>query len=50
MHAGVESKKGFTQIGNGVKRHLTQVGTLGYPFFTHCTRVNVSDDADLVGY
>ncbi len=32
---------------NGIKRHLA-VDTLGFPFFTHCTRTNVSDDAGLI--
>jgi hypothetical protein len=32
---------------NGIKRHLA-VDTLGFPFFTHCTKANVSDDAGLI--
>jgi hypothetical protein len=32
---------------NGIKRHLA-VDTLGFPFFTHCTKANVSDDRDLI--
>lgn len=32
---------------NGIKRHLA-VDTLGFPFFTHCTRANVSDAAGLL--
>ena len=32
---------------NGIKRHLA-VDTLGFPFFTHCTKANLSDDAGLV--
>ena len=31
---------------NGIKRHLA-VDTLGFPFFTHCTSANLSDDAGL---
>ncbi|WP_263970858.1 transposase [Leptolyngbya boryana] len=31
---------------NGIKRHLA-VDTLGLPFFTHCTRANVTDDQGL---
>ena len=30
-----------------IKRHLA-VDTLGFPFFTHCTRANVSDHQDLI--
>lgn len=36
----------FYKATNGSKRHLA-VDTLGFPFFTHCTRANVSDDAGL---
>jgi Transposase DDE domain len=32
---------------NGIKRHLA-VDTLGFPFFTHCTRANLSDDQGLI--
>ena len=32
---------------NVVKRHLA-VDTLGFPFFTHCTKANVSDDWGLI--
>ena len=32
---------------NGIKRHLA-VDTLGFPFFTHCTKASVSDDAGLI--
>ena len=35
------------QATNGMKRHLA-VDTLGFPFFTHCTPANVSDDAGLI--
>jgi hypothetical protein len=34
-------------VTNGIKRHLA-VDTLGFPFFTHCTKANVSDDAGLI--
>jgi Transposase DDE domain len=34
-------------LPNGIKRHLA-VDTLGFPFFTHCTKANVSDDAGLI--
>lgn len=41
--------KGFCRYKatNGIKRHLA-VDTLGFPFFTHCTPANVSDDAGLI--
>lgn len=46
--AGVASKGFcFYKATNGIKRHLA-VDTLGFPFFTHCTRANVSDDAGLL--
>ena len=37
----------FYKATNGIKRHLA-VDTLGFPFFTHCTPANVSDDAGLI--
>jgi hypothetical protein len=37
----------FYKSTNGIKRHLA-VDSLGFPFFTHCTRANVSDDAGLI--
>jgi len=37
----------FYKLTNGIKRHLA-VDTLGFPFFTHCTTANVSDDAGLL--
>ncbi|MEW6499436.1 MAG: transposase [Cyanobacteriota bacterium] len=47
-NASVESKGFcFYKSTNGIKRHLA-VDTLGFPFFTHCTRANVSDDAGLI--
>lgn len=46
--ASIESK-GFChyKCTNGIKRHLA-VDTLGLPFFTHCTKANVSDDQGLM--
>lgn len=47
-NASVESKGFcFYKATNGIKRHLV-VDTLGFPFFTHCTTANVSDDAGLL--
>jgi transposase len=47
-NAGVNSKGYcFYKATNGIKRHLT-IDILGFPFFTHCTRANVSDDAGLL--
>jgi Transposase DDE domain len=37
----------FYKATNGIKRHLA-VDTLGFPFFTHCTPANVTDDIGLV--
>lgn len=37
----------FYKVTNGIKRHLA-VDSLGFPFFTHCTRANVSDDQGLI--
>lgn len=37
----------FYKATNGIKRHLA-VDILGFPFFTHCTAANVSDDAGLI--
>ncbi len=47
-NASVESK-GFChdKCVNGIKRHLA-VDTLGFPFFTHVTIANVSDDQGLI--
>jgi len=47
-NASIESK-GFChyKCTNGIKRHLA-VDTLGFPFFTHCTKANVSDDQGLI--
>jgi hypothetical protein len=47
-NASVESKGFcFYKSTNGIKRHLA-VDTLGFPFFTHCTKANVSDDQGLI--
>jgi transposase len=47
-NAGVDSKGYcFYKASNGIKRHLA-VDTLGFPFFTHCTPANVTDDVGLV--
>lgn len=47
-NAGVDSKGFcFYKATNGIKRHLA-IDTLGFPFFTHCTAANVSDDAGLI--
>lgn len=47
-NASVDSKGFcFYKATNGIKRHLA-VDTLGFPFFTHCTKANVSDDVGLV--
>ena len=45
----VWSRKVFvsTLATNGIKRHLA-IDTLGFPFFTHCTRANLSDDAGVI--
>jgi hypothetical protein len=37
----------FYKSTNGIKRHLA-VDTLGFPFFTHCTPANLTDDAGLL--
>ncbi len=37
----------FYKATNGIKRHLA-IGTLGFPFFTHCTPASVSDNMGLV--
>jgi transposase len=47
-NASVESKGFcFYKATNGIKRHLA-VDTLGFPFFVHCTKANVSDDQGLI--
>ncbi len=47
-NASIESKGFcFYKSTNGIKRHLA-VDTLGFPFFTHCTKASLSDDAGLI--
>ena len=47
-NASAESKGFcFYKSTNGIKRHLA-VDTLGFPFFTHYTKANLSDDIGLV--
>lgn len=47
-NASVESKGFcFYKSTNGIKRHLA-VDSLGFPFFTHCTKASVSDDGGLI--
>jgi transposase len=43
------ASKGFCvyKAANGIKRHLA-VDSLGFPFFTHCTRANITDDRGLI--
>ena len=43
------ASKGFCRYKatNGIKRHLA-VDTLGFPFFTHCTKASATDDAGLI--
>jgi hypothetical protein len=47
-NASIESK-GFCcyKCTNGIKRHLA-VDTLGFPFFVHCTKANISDNVGLI--
>ncbi len=47
-NASVESKGFcFYKATNGIKRHLG-VDSLGFPFFSHCTKASVSDDVGLI--
>jgi hypothetical protein len=47
-NASIESKGFcFYKVTNGIKRHLA-VDILGFPFFTHCTKANISDDQGLI--
>ena len=46
-NASTESKGFLLQSTNGIKRHLA-VDSLGFPFFTHCTKASVSDDVGLI--
>lgn len=43
------ASKGFChyKATNGIKRHLA-VDSLGFPFFTHCTKASVTDDQGLI--
>jgi hypothetical protein len=47
-NAGLESK-GFCayKATNGIKRHLA-VDSLGFPFFTHCTKASETDNQGLI--
>jgi hypothetical protein len=44
-----KESKGFCvyKCTNGIKRHLA-VDSLGFPFFTHCTKASVTDDQGLI--
>jgi transposase len=47
-NASIDSKGFcFYKSTNGIKRHLA-IDTLGFPFFTHCTPANITDDAGLL--
>ncbi len=47
-HSAIDSKGFcFYKATHGIKRHLA-VDSLGCPFFTYCTPVNVSDDKGLI--
>ena len=47
-NASVKSKGFcFYKATNGIKRHLA-VDTLGFPFFSHCTKASLSDDMGLI--
>lgn len=47
-NASIESKRFcFYKATNGIKRHLA-VDSLGFPFFTHCTKANITDDRGLI--
>ncbi len=47
-NVGIETKGYcFYKSTKGIKRHLA-VDSLGFPFFTHCTKANISDNAGLV--
>ena len=47
-NASIESKGFcFYKATNGIKRHLA-VDSLGLPFFTHCTKANITDDQGLI--
>lgn len=42
-----QKDESFYKSTNGIKIHLA-VDKLGFPFFTHCTKASVSDDAGLI--
>ncbi len=47
-NAGIESKGFcFYKSTNGIKRHLA-VDTLGFPFFSYCSKASLSDDQGLI--
>lgn len=47
-NASIESKGFcFYKATNGIKRHLA-VDSLGFPFFTYCTKANITDDRGLI--
>ncbi len=47
-NASIETKGFcFYKATHGIKRHLA-VDSLGFPFLTHCTPANVSDDTGLI--
>lgn len=37
----------FYKANNGIKRHIA-VDSLGFPFFTDCTKASISDDVGLI--
>jgi hypothetical protein len=45
----VQHSKGFCfyKATNGIKRHLA-VDSLGFPFFSHCSKASLSDDQGLI--
>ena len=46
--ASVESKGFcFYKMTNGIQRHWA-LDSLGFPFFTHCPKANVTDDQGLI--
>jgi hypothetical protein len=46
-HIKAAAQKPPYKSTNGIKRHLA-IDKLGFPFFTHCTRANISDDQGLL--
>jgi hypothetical protein len=47
MRVWTRRDESFYKATNGIKRHKA-VDTLGFPFFTHGTKANVSDDSGLI--